>query len=75
MYEWEGDPMVPGDVSLACDVEQRGFHGRRLLRGKIQVGALRQVCTRRRRELTFAQYHRVPLLLREEKKCPEKLSL
>jgi hypothetical protein len=67
--------MVPGDVSSACDVEQRGFHGRRLLRGKIQVGALRQVCTRRRRELTFAQYHRVPLLLREEKKCPEKLSL
>jgi hypothetical protein len=44
--------MVPGDVSLACDVEQRGFRRCRLLRGKTQVGALRQVCTRRRRELT-----------------------
>jgi hypothetical protein len=61
-------------MSLACDVEQRGFHGRRLLRGKIQVGALRQVCTRRRRELTSPSTIGFPFYF-GKKKCPEKLSL
>src|ERR1700680_2116316 len=61
-------------MSLACDVEQGGFHGRRLLRGKTQVGALRQVCTRRRRELTSPSTIGFPFYF-GKKKCPEKLSL
>jgi hypothetical protein len=62
--------MVPGDVSLACDVEQRGFRRCRLLRGKTQVGALRQVCTRRRRELTSPSTIGFPFSFGKKKKCP-----
>ena len=54
-------------MSLACDVEQRGFHGRRLLRGKIQVGATSPSMHAATARAYFAQYHRVPLLLREKK--------
>jgi hypothetical protein len=59
--------MVLGDLSLACDVEQRGFRRCRLLRGKTQVGATSPSMHAATARAYFAQYHRVPLLLREKK--------